>query len=518
MRAAWIGVFRQKHIEHIVEARAALPADRRIPVRRVGRAGQLDFYADHFAEWPRVNHVGTSQLTYQSLDDAVELTQLVEAARTLDAYVSPERKRRWIDGCFKPDAALLQASFQTIHNIACWCRSAEVQVALYSGDNALWTQAVEGPNGIREQVARGVTSDYLWFEQSLGYNAYVVQALLPCFTNAMRAGRGRRSLRAEMETVENLMLTPAAMRFPDGHLPNPADSNAIHHAPDRELLARAANLFPTAIGLRQLAGEKSWTALLASSNTAPEAAPLPEVTSRNLESTRMAILRHGPWQVFFHYGQLTASHAQAEALNFEAAFGTTDVSHDPGTVGYGSPMSRDYYRAGVCHNVPLVDGAGQEGWDPGKLERFASQSVSASQPRYRTHAEAARRLEVLGDLLRDTESISVTDGTTHALGFMLNLQGKIHFAAPLAADLSFPDSRPAGFRYFRDATRADFRDQAIFTVDCSGTRFRVTLQLPGAFTLWHVSAPDGPPNRREAVYLETRGTAATLTTTFTPLR
>jgi len=37
---------------------------------------------------------------------------------------------------------------------------------------------------------------------------------------------------------------------------------------------------------------------------------LPEVTSRNMESTRMAIIRSGPWQVYVHYGQLTRSQAR----------------------------------------------------------------------------------------------------------------------------------------------------------------------------------------------------------------
>ncbi|MCL4176808.1 MAG: heparinase II/III family protein [Verrucomicrobia bacterium] len=60
----------------------------------------------------------------------------------------------------------------------------------------------------------------------------------------------------------------------------------------------------------------------------------------------MAILKQGNWQVFFHYGQLDASHAHAEALNYEVFLGQINLSHDHGTVGYGSPLHREYFTQG----------------------------------------------------------------------------------------------------------------------------------------------------------------------------
>ena len=48
--------------------------------------------------------------------------------------------------------------------------------------------------------------------------------------------------------------------------------------------------------------------------------------------------------------------AQAEALNFSAFYGDTDITHDPGTVGYGSPLHKGYYTRGLNHNVPLLNG------------------------------------------------------------------------------------------------------------------------------------------------------------------
>ena len=62
--------------------------------------------------------------------------------------------------------------------------------------------------------------------------------------------------------------------------------------------------------------------------------------------------------MYFHYGQITGTHHQAEALNYETFYRDIDVSHDPGTTGYGSKFTSEFFRSGLCHNVPLVDGAG----------------------------------------------------------------------------------------------------------------------------------------------------------------
>src|SRR6185369_2139685 len=101
---------------------------------------------------------------------------------------------------------------------------------------------LDGKFGLRRQMAEGVTSDYLWYEQSLGYNNFVVNAVLTLFTAAGVQGRAAE-LGDEMNIAENLMLSLATLRFPDGKLPNPADSQSPGTAPDRGLFANAYRVF-----------------------------------------------------------------------------------------------------------------------------------------------------------------------------------------------------------------------------------------------------------------------------------
>jgi hypothetical protein len=235
----------------------------------------------------------------------------------------------------------------------------------------------------------------------------------------------------------------------------------------------------------------------------------------------MALLKSGPWQVFFHYGQLTRSHTQAEALNYSAYFGRTDVTHDTGTVGYGSPLHKGYYTRGANHNVPLVNGEGEDTMpQPGELLAYVENParVSAAQPNYRQDARAACTLEIKGDTLIDTSTIECKRQAAQ-LGFTLHVQGKARLPGSFVAAKEFAAGRAAPFTRWRDVRGATFHDRAEFDVDyAQGVVLHVTLTAPGEFKLWHGSTPDAPPKRRESFYVELTAPAkaATFTTTFAP--
>ncbi len=93
-----------------------------------------------------------------------------------------------VDSFFQLEVDVLNTSMLNIHNIATWQRCAVAQVALLFGDETLWRTAIDSPFGLRGQMAEGITSDYLWYEQSLGYNTYVVRAVMSLFTTAGIAG------------------------------------------------------------------------------------------------------------------------------------------------------------------------------------------------------------------------------------------------------------------------------------------------------------------------------------------
>ena len=528
LMAAWVRILREHHADMMLRAARLyrLTGDEKYAD---WSAQQLDFYATHYLEWEPQRQ--GARLFWQCLTEAVNLITYAQTVRTLDDYVEPDRRQKWHDQFFVPEVVMLNKNFPRILNITCWLRSAAAQVGLIFQDEKMWSEAIDGPYGIREQVAQGITSDYLWYEQSLGYNSYVVNALASLFETAGIYGR-TEELAPEMATVENLMLSTLYLRFPNGVLPTPSDTKGQLHAPDRLLFASLYRVFPTSIGIEEARTEHNWNILLDPPPAlTAESTSLPQVKTRNFESSRMAVLKAGPWQVFLHYGQPPIkSHLQAEVLNYSAFYNDVDVTHDPGTVGYGSPLHRNYYIQGLNHNVPLINGQGQEqppkGRRPdpfektraGDLKEFSISPprITVAHPIYRRDAEASRTLEIKNRKLVDLATITAKSDEPQSLGLSLHLQGKVRLPDTFQPDPSFAKGRPPAFGYWTDVQTASFRDSASFDVDYGSTALRVTFQLPGEFRVWHASTPDAPPDRREGFYLETEGTSATFKTTFEP--
>jgi oligo-alginate lyase len=524
---AWVGAFRKKNAEQMGEAARLfrLTGDARYAD---WVAGQLDFYADNYRSWGSgVAQRKNSWLGYQSLDDAVIVSRFVEAARLIFDRIEPARRSRWYDELFKPEADLLDRTYQVIHNIGLWQRSTQAQVALLYRDEAMWSRVVDGEYGVRAQIRRGVTGDYLWYEQSMNYNGFVVVAVEPLLTFAGLLGEGDRLAR-EAAIVQNLMLAPIYLRFSDGTLPNPADATGLSRV-STGMLAQTYRILPTTLGLARAASTRSWDALIdppgAIAEVSADAEALPPVVSRSFESTRFALLKQGAWQVFFHYGQVNQSHSQAEALNWSASFEGVDVTHDSGTVGYGSPMASGYYRQGLNHNVPLFGGEGQKSWNQGVLLRFDADAaiMSAAQPEYRPGVSASRTLRIEGDALVDEVTLSPASDAepNKTRGLALHLQGKprlpVEFQPLSSAD--FSKGRPPAFGYWKSVRAARFTDRAEVAVELAGGRvLTVTFSTPGAFTLFQGDSPDVPPAHRVGFYLEkSAGTGPlTIITTLRP--
>lgn len=521
---AWIYRFRGKHMDRMIVAARLF---RLTGDERYARwaAEQLDFYAQHYEEWPivQVGEDNRARLSAHGLNDAQFLSKLVETTRLLFDWAGKERRQMWFDKLFQPEVELLNHSFRAIHNIAVWHRSAQAQVALLYGDEEIWKRQMDGPWGLREQFRKGVTSDFIWHEQSLSYNNFVVHAMLPLLTLAGLTGKEDR-LAEEAALVGNLILSPLRLAFPDGTLPNPADQTGIAQA-SAMLPPSAARVLPTTI---DLGGKDKGTLLTWDILVDPPGKPsgttstgLPKVKSLNLESTRFALMKKGGWQVFFHYGQLVPIHAQSEALNWSASYKGVNISHDPGTVGYGSPFHSEYYTRGLNHNMPLVNGEGQKPPHLGELLVFDADGgeVAASQPDYIPgRAAATRRLRIEGDALVEETSLNVGGGNPARLGLSLHLQGEPRLPDTFHPVSKFSEGRPAAFKYWKDVKAADFRDHAEVAVAFpGGLVMKVGFSVPGEFRLYQGQSPDGPGKHRAGFYLETGGNEAAFVTRLSPV-
>ncbi len=517
LHAWWVVNFRARHVETMVRA-AQLHRLTGEAAFLEWAAGQMDFYAANFLQWEPQRPGHPARLFWQTLTEATNLVKFTEVVRLVGEAVAADRREVWRREFLEPEVKALNSTQQQVHNIALWQRCAVAQVALVIGDETLWRGAIDGPWGVRRQVAEGVTSDYFWFEQSLGYNAYVAQALLSLGTAAGLAGRADE-LSHELAVAQNLLLAPLVLRFPDGRLPNPADSRGAARAPDPEALARAYRVFPTTLGLEEAGRVRDWNTLLDPPSAPARAVTLPEVTSADFASSRFAVLRADAWQVFLHVGQLGRSHSQQEALNYSATFGERDITHDPGTVGYGSPLHRGYYTRGLVHNVPLVNGLGQEGHALGEMLEFGPARARAVQAQYRPGVRVERELAIEHGALRDAVTVACEAGPQR-LGLAFHLQGRTRLPSGFWPDADFARGRPEEFAQWTEVRGGRFRDRVELVAEFGpGLVLRIVFAAPGDFRIWRGSSPDAPPRRRESFYLELAESAAgaTFTTTLVPV-
>lgn len=517
-RGAWVSFNRAYNVERVQEAARLY----RLTGKRElldWAAEQLDFYADNYARWPLQTWNGHARMMGQALDEATACDALIDTVRLLRPALAPERVETWRRRLFAPMADNLGYAYQGNNNISLWTRVAMALIALEFEDDALLSRALDGEQGIRKLLDTNVSTDGFWTEGSLSYQAYVVTALTPLLRTASLKGKSAL-VRPFADDAGRMLISPLLLRFPDGSLPSIGDARSGAPAVDRGLFAHVRRVLPTPIGMIEASLRRSWDALL--DPPAPPAAPaaIPPVSSTHFPSLRAALLKSGDWHIFLHYGQATGFHAQAEALNAEIVHGGAYLLRDPGTVAYGSPLHQYFYRTAAAHAVPVIDGIGQEGWAPGELERMTGTSVAAFQPNYNRLASARRRISLSNGTLIDEQSLHAKDRQSHRLGFIVSTPCTVELARdnPLLRPAPNPLPTSPGFAYWQPsaAWRNEKALKASFT--CNEQSYAVSFSLPGTYRVVQAQVPDTRPSgRRTALYFETEGRDATLSSRFAPL-
>ncbi len=514
LHAAWVGAFRQRHMEKMLQAARLyrLTGERKYLDWTVA---QFDFYATHYNEFQPYNSgIKRGKLFGNFLNDATSMITLTEAARIIWDDIPDKQKEFWREAFFYPQVRVLD-DYNQLFNIACWARSAQATVSLLYGDRELWEKVVRGPRGISLLLDSGVSSDYIWFEQSLGYHYYVVQALRPFFMEAARRG-WIEDVRPEAAIYQNMLLAPLTLRFENGMLPGMADVTKHYKmSAALVLVSEAARVLPTKVGLYYSDKQKNWERLLDPLPEYKADTGLPPVVSLVMDSTRIAVLKSDPWQVFFHYGQIDANHSQSEALSFELCYGGEALSLDPGTVPYSSPLYKEYYKIGLADNVPLVDGRAQSEARPGTLIQFDQQtsSITAGQSPFVPGWAAERTLSIDAGRFLDRLSLTPDGGSedeAHTLGFLFHLENNVllesgHLFEPVP---DFAAGRPKGFQYWSEVKSVEARDEMDFTLRSGRRKFHLVVRTPGVFRVYLASTPGPVPKRRMTLLVEKQAARA----------
>ncbi len=525
-RQAWAAVNRQYNIARTLDAARLYRLTGDVALAETA-AKQLDFYAENYMGWPERTAIGKARMFGQSLDEAMAVLEMLEAARTLGPFAGAARAAKWREGLFKPIAINLQSySYGTLNNIDLWCAVGVAAIGMHINDSTLLEAGTMGPRGITAVLRQGTTRDGIWYEGSFAYNNFVLAALARFFDIASLSGHPGFVQRFAPD-VQRMLLAPILFRFDDGTLPMPSDTRFPVAPVDRGTHAALYRHVPTTFGVQQAAATKSWATLLDAPPVGIAATALPPAQTVHAEDARMMLLRHRDWQLFIHYGQRTASHAQEEALTYELVQATTSITRDAGTTtSYGSPQHLEYFSKGVGNNVPLIDGMGQEQWSPGdvlSMRSAAPASADLLQPAYRKGVSVRRMFQLDSAGMTETTRISVQppDTTPRRLGVMFNTSCSVNVQDPRAG-LPAPGMAPIGspgFTHWANVTRQQAQATWATQLICGGKPYELAITGPAAHTLFRATVPATPlPATRTAIYVEAIASDVTFTTRIRSLR
>jgi len=183
----------------------------------------LLWYADHYADFPPSDKGG--KVVSQTLDECVWLLQMMGAADLAYPAMTREQARNIEQDLIHAGAQYTRNYGGGIHNIRCWHNSCWAAAGYFVGDPEMVDHARNHKYGFVAQMKQGVLEDGMWYERSMGYHSYTVEAILYHLKAAMHAGDDLH----KMPQVSKLLTFPIAIAFPNLVTPSLNDGGFSMH-------------------------------------------------------------------------------------------------------------------------------------------------------------------------------------------------------------------------------------------------------------------------------------------------
>jgi hypothetical protein len=166
---------------------------------------------------------GGGKIGPQTLDESTWLIEAVESADAIWETLSEDDRKTIADRLLYPAAKVIRDHKMGIHNIQCWKNSAVGLTGLLLGDTKLIDEALNGPNGYVNQMAKGVSPEGAWYEGAWGYHFYTVSATTHLTEGALHSG-----INLYGPDFKRMFDAPVLLAMPDLNLPAFNDSNTVN--------------------------------------------------------------------------------------------------------------------------------------------------------------------------------------------------------------------------------------------------------------------------------------------------
>ena len=410
---------------------------------------------------------GQGKIAPQALNEAIFITRITQGLelvhkRLPDAFVQEVCRDLLI-----PAARFLQEQRNWINNIPCWINAALTAAGCFTGEKDLVELAFAAPFGMYDQIEHGVTESRFWFEGSVHYNCFTLEAFLNQLSFAAQHGipvRGEtaRKVSEMVAAVHNLAFSNTVLPNPNDGWPNlnlKTYSYLFEMAAalfDTEKLCKtAAGIYAGAVPRTLLpmsfpvyAGDYSaeWLMFSQERGLADDKGER-EKRSICFQASDYAVLKQKNCEVFIKYGHCSPSHAHPDKMNIEITAFDIIITRDLSNCGYASRLCDGYYRTSVGHNTIVVDGRNHPGLERGMCRRY-----HADIPEIDVFAGEVypgigfwRTVHVSENGLRDV--FTATAAGLHIFDWVFHVEGELKEPAALQPDhFGFAEN---GYQYLR---------------------------------------------------------------------
>lgn len=319
-------------------------------------------YPPRHDRWGRTGifaHLGGRRYA-QSLDEAVGVINLCKGydlTRTSKVWTDAQREHVEKD-LFRPIADTLLFANLGINNHQTWFNAGLMCIASVLGDKALVEKVLTMKGGFRYQVEKSMGDNGFWYEGSMAYHNYALQAML----DIIDAGRRMGIPLHEDPRIKAMILAPLRYAYPNGTFPAINDSDSGHISSFNGSFEWAWKLY----------GDPRFARAIAQGNEArlkellgPDAkgGPAIDTTSANLPDAGLIALRRGSGPnatcVMVDYGEHGGGHGHFDKLNIVVYANGREWLLDPGRLTYSHKEYKTWVKETAAHNTVTLGGETQ---------------------------------------------------------------------------------------------------------------------------------------------------------------
>lgn len=324
------------------------------------------------------------RITSQGLNEAMISIKIVNCLDNISSYLNKETLTNVLNLLFPKIYNLLKPQINKIHNINCYEICSLAMMGIISHNKEMIEFAFNSPYSFYNQLDKGLTKDYFWFEGSFHYHFFVLEPILNLLKLSLKHQFNIPKKYYDM--AKEMLKQGYKLSFSDCSLPSPNDG-----WPNRNLLDY--------IDLFILGNEifdNEFNDIIKDINNKNN-------SSKTIHSlnTGFSILKNQYWNIFIKYQENNLNHAHPDKLNIEIKCGNNFLTHDLSTSGYGSIISNEFYKKTYAHNTIVINGQNSNLSCQSIVSSYNENMLEVLAKNIYDNVNISRKIELLSNELAD---------------------------------------------------------------------------------------------------------------------